>query len=107
VTSVRKAIEGLDYEQLQKLSADLQAGGHHLRRLVESRREELTARHVVVCATCGKEINPLDKDNDLSLEFGPIDLRKRAHFCAPDCLQYFLDGNVRKSSKPAESTMPS
>ena len=39
-----------------------------------------------ICASCNVGL----QSGHYSLEFGPSDLRQRAHFCARDCLLFFV-----------------
>jgi hypothetical protein len=48
--------------------------------------ERINAR---VCATCGNQLDIRNKN--LVLHFGPEDFKKKATFCAFDCLDFFLD----------------
>jgi hypothetical protein len=75
-------LEKLDLEQLKKLDDEFRKG--RIQELIETKaaKEEKKA-----CAVCGRE---MPKNTSLILEFGDPGLRKRAHFCAYDCMDYFL-----------------
>ncbi|RMF54774.1 hypothetical protein D6745_04190 [Candidatus Woesearchaeota archaeon] len=79
-------INELPYEELIKMKKDLDYGGKHLKHLVNLKIEEFKTKKRSVCATCGA---PLGSHN-MTLIFGPDDFKKKASFCAPDCLKYFL-----------------
>jgi hypothetical protein len=81
-----KLIESLDDDDLRLIKKDLQAG--NIDRLINKRlqeREEADLNRV--CPVCQ---SPIGEEN-LTLVFGPKDLRKKASFCALDCLEYFLN----------------
>ncbi|MFH1511237.1 MAG: hypothetical protein ABIF10_06090 [Candidatus Woesearchaeota archaeon] len=93
-------VDALDFEELRKLKDDLERGGLALSTLVNAKIEEKHLEHGKFCATCLAELDPL-KSKSFTLVFGPPDLRKRASFCAVDCMEYFLANikNVRQEGR--------
>lgn len=87
--NVRDVIDVLEYNELTKLKKDLKHGGIHLRKLVEERIEEEQKKHNKKCCICGERIDTYSMNN-FTLLFGPEDIKKKASFCALDCLNYFL-----------------
>jgi hypothetical protein len=87
--NVRTIIHSLDYEDLQQLKYELSSGNTQLIQLINRKIEDKEKHHGTVCTTCAASIDPRSRHN-YTLVFGPIDFRKRASFCAVDCLQYFL-----------------
>jgi len=87
---IRELINYLDYKELLKLQYDLKHGGVHLKKLVEQRIKELESSPKKYCAGCGREIDPSSPTTQ-TLIFGPPDFKKKATFCAQDCLEYFLN----------------
>ncbi len=83
---IRQAVEDFDLTELEKLHFDLESGGKHLRELVKERMEELNTHGKRICAVCGEEVG----SEGIELTFGPKELRKKAHLCAYDCLEYFI-----------------
>jgi hypothetical protein len=94
--SVKEMINLLDYGQLVKLQKDLASGGHHLHNLVRQRAHQLETKDRKVCAFCGTQIN--EEASAYTLLFGPSDFRKKASFCALDCLESF-NKNLRMFSE--------
>ena len=79
-------INELPYDELVKIKNDLDYGGKHLKFLIDQKVKEFNTKKRSVCATCG---TPLESQS-MTLIFGPDDFKKKASFCAPDCLKYFL-----------------
>ncbi|MEM0230784.1 MAG: hypothetical protein QXW00_04440 [Candidatus Woesearchaeota archaeon] len=94
---LRELIEEVNYEDLYKMKADLEQGGIHLKKLVEKKIKDIESENIKVCATCGNAINLLTS-RSYTLIFGPPDLKKRAHFCGIDCLEYFVQ-NLKQAEK--------
>lgn len=92
--NVRTLINTLDYEDLQQLKHELSTGSTELLQVIARRIEEKEKHHGSFCATCTSDIEPRSMHN-YTLVFGPIDFRKKASFCAVDCLEYFLS-NLKK-----------
>lgn len=86
---LKEVMDYLEYEELVKIKKDLSAGGVHLARLVDDKIREETHKHEQYCCICNNKIDPYSVNN-FTLVFGPADLRKKASFCALDCLEYFL-----------------
>jgi len=80
-----KLIESLDEEDLQLIKKDMYAG--NIERLINKKlQEKKEADFNKVCPVCQTSIG----DEGITLIFGPSGLRKKASFCAQDCLEYFL-----------------
>ncbi|MBI4149988.1 hypothetical protein HY488_01140 [Candidatus Woesearchaeota archaeon] len=86
---LRDVMDYLEYEELIKIKKDLTMGGLHLLQLVDSKIRDETKKHDVYCCICNGRLEPYSVNN-YTLIFGPEDLRKKASFCAIDCLEYFL-----------------
>lgn len=81
-----KLIESLSKEDLTLVKKDLKTG--NIERLINKKiQEKKQADFNKVCPVCQTQI----REGSLTLTFGPNDLRKKASFCALDCLQYFLN----------------
>ena len=93
-----RIMEDISYEDLYKMKNDLDNGGDHLKRLVEKKIKEVENQEVKTCATCGNPVN-LVTNKYYSIIFGPPDLRKKAYFCALDCLDYFIQKLKEVESK--------
>jgi hypothetical protein len=81
-----RLIENLDEDDLKLLKKDLEAG--NIERLISKKlQERKETESNKVCPVCQ---SPIGEEN-LTLVFGPQGLRKKASFCALDCLEYFLN----------------
>ena len=86
---LREIIDNLDHEDLIKLQKDFEEEGIHVKKLISDKIQQLEDSEKAVCAVCGKPINPYYTEY-YKLIFGPRDFRKKASFCALDCMEYFL-----------------
>ena len=101
----REIVEELDHEDLVKLNTDISEGtGEYMRQILQDKIREIEEAEQRICAVWGNEINPYYV-NDFALHFGPRDFKKRAHFCALDCLEYFTAQlkriNKKKLARPS------
>ncbi|HLC67115.1 MAG TPA: hypothetical protein VJK52_05745 [Candidatus Nanoarchaeia archaeon] len=86
---VEEVLGELSFNELIRLKKDLDNGAIEVRKVLQQRiryREFLHEHH---CHTCVAEIDPYSK-HTFTMVFGSQDFRKKASFCALDCLQYFL-----------------
>ena len=94
MNKLAKLIENLSEEDLRLIKKDLEAG--NIERLInkklQEKREEDFNKVCPVCQT------PVGEEN-LILIFGPKGLRKKASFCALDCLEYFLNKIKQEKEK--------
>jgi len=97
---LRDMVDYLEYDELVKMKKDLEMGGIHIARLVENKIKEETLKHEDHCCICNNKIEQYSVNN-FTLVFGPADLRKKATFCAIDCLEYFLKNlkDIKAESK--------
>ena len=86
---VKEMVNALEYDDLVRVKKDLDHGAIHLKNLIQVKIKEHVLNHKKSCATCHNQINPYSTNN-FTLVFGPEDFRKKASFCAVDCLEYFL-----------------
>ncbi len=81
-----RLIESLDEQDLKLIKKDLEAG--NIDRLISKKLQEKKETDFnKVCPVCQSQIG----EENLTLIFGPEELRKKASFCAIDCLEYFLN----------------
>ena len=83
------AIGTLEYNDLVDLHEDLKEGGHSLRSLVEQKIVEKEKEQGKYCSVCNNEID-VHSTSNYTLLLGPEGLRRKAHFCAVDCMKYFI-----------------
>ena len=87
--TAREAISALDYSELCNLRDDLKQGGKRIRGWVEQQLRAFEQQHQQQCAVCGAAIEA-ESTSTTTLVFGPESFKKKATFCARDCLTYFL-----------------
>ncbi len=100
---VSEIVAMLNYEELVDLQRDLFGGGATIKQVVSNRIKEVNDSQTRVCATCGNTVN-LSLNHEYTLIFGPKDLKKRASFCAVDCLEYFFIQLKQISEKRLQSS---
>jgi hypothetical protein len=103
---LRDVIDSIDYYELLKIKKDLDEGGIHLNRFIQSEIKKRHSQHHVLCSTCGTEIDS-KSSNTSTLVFGPDDFKKKATFCGKDCLEYFIKSmdEMKKGTMP-KTTIP-
>jgi len=94
----RDVIDTIEYDDLMKMKKDLDDGAVHLSKLIDEKVKEEQKKHEQVCTVCSKNIDQYDTNN-LTLLFGPDDLKKKATFCALDCLEYFINNLKEMKTK--------
>ena len=93
MNKLSKIINSLSEEDLLKIKRDLVSG--NIDKLIEQKLCQIqkTQFSSKQCPVCGAEIN----SESLSLEFGQAYLRRRAFFDGVDCLEYFVNTQLKKS----------
>lgn len=86
---LKDIVDTLEFDELVKMKKDLESGGFHLKRFLESKIKQQEKQHEKYCSNCSNELKP-ESTNNFTLIFGPDDFRKKASFCGMDCLEYFL-----------------
>ncbi len=101
--AAKEVIGSLEYSELCRLRDDLKAGGIKLRKWINEGIKAFEHEHRETCSVCDSAIEPTSIST-ATLIFGPHDFRKKASFCATDCLEYFL--RQVKRGKGTQSTVP-
>jgi hypothetical protein len=87
---IKEMMDKLGHEELINLKKDLEGNqGNIIKDIINQRIKDIEGNENSICVVCGRSLNPYLIDH-YTLIFGPRDLRKKANFCALDCLQYFL-----------------
>jgi len=94
----RDAIDMIEYDDLIKMKADLESGGIHIQQMINAKIKEHEQQHDQICSACGENIEPTST-NTYTLVFGPEDFRKKATFCAVDCMEYFVNSLKEMNKK--------
>ena len=102
-TEFSKIINSLKYDELIQLKNELESGVGSLRKVIDSKLKENDESETVICVTCGKKIHPTQSEI-FTLVWGPPDFRKKANFCALDCMNFFLEElrQIQKEKAQAE-----
>lgn len=85
----KEFLEGLEYSELILLGKQIKEKGSEIRNVLDNHIDVTERINARICATCGNQLNPNTTKN-LTLHFGPDDFKKKASFCAFDCLDFFL-----------------
>jgi hypothetical protein len=80
---LREIIDGADVETLKIIERNSVDGP-----LKDVLRRKITRVSGRYCTTCTNKIDPFS--NSFTLHFGKDDFKKQAHFCALDCLEFFM-----------------
>lgn len=81
-----RLIRDMSEEDLRLLQKDLNSG--NIEKLINKRlQEKIEKNENRVCPVCHTPV----REENLTLVFGPEGFRKKASFCALDCLEYFLN----------------
>ena len=87
MNKLSKIITELNYEELKLIKKDLDEG--NIKELIEQKIYDIENKKETICPVCHTTIIDIDNET-LTLQFGPKGFRKKATFCATDCLEYFL-----------------
>lgn len=90
MNKLARIIETLGPNELRLIQKDLITG--NIERLIAEKLAQAHSTKTSVCPVC---TTPTSKKTGLYLEFGPVDLRQRATFCAADCLTYFVQHTIK------------
>lgn len=90
-----KLIDSLEVEDLRLVEKDLISG--NIERLINKKILEKQKKNPNdVCPVCNSYI---DEKKDIMLVFGKEAFRKKAFFCAYDCLEYFINTLRKEQDK--------
>jgi hypothetical protein len=94
MNKLNKIINSLDEDELKLIKKDLQAG--NIEKLINKKLQEIIETDFnKVCPVCQNQVG----EENLTLIFGPKGFRKKASFCALDCLEYFLN-KIKTEKRP-------
>lgn len=87
MNKLSKLITEMEYEDLKLIKKDLDEG--NITKILESKINEYENKKETICPVCHNVLNNPDNET-FTLIFGEKGFRKKATFCATDCLEYFL-----------------
>ncbi|MFA6089678.1 MAG: hypothetical protein WC755_07490 [Candidatus Woesearchaeota archaeon] len=95
---IKEIIGALPISDLKILREDM-TNNHYSLKLIDEIIEKFE-QSKKVCAACGTSIDPYS-DEKIVITFGPQGLERKGHFCAYDCMNYFMEkykkNNLEKS----------
>ncbi len=86
----KEFLEDLNYNELLDLQKSVKDKDSDIRKVLDNHVDVVERMNARVCATCGNQLLPNNTKN-LVLHFGPEDFKKKASFCAFDCLEFFVE----------------
>ncbi|HIH39282.1 TPA: hypothetical protein HA219_00970 [Candidatus Woesearchaeota archaeon] len=84
----KEFLENLDYNEVLDLKKQIKEPSSAIKDVLANHIDVIERMNSRICATCGNQLNINTKN--LTLHFGPEDFKKKASFCAFDCLEFFL-----------------
>lgn len=100
---VKQTVKNLSLEELNELMQYIDSG--KMKKYVSDKIDDNIRQ--LTCATCHSEFK--DNGEGLQLIFGPPDFKKRANFCALDCMEYFIahlkkmrEDDIRRTEQQVE-----
>jgi hypothetical protein len=88
--SFKELLPYMSLEELTALRRDLARGGLKTRKMIDEEILIMLSKQEKCCLVCSSTIKNFGEHN-FSLEFGPDDLKRKVHFCALDCMTYFIE----------------
>lgn len=88
MNQLKSLIDELDIEQLLKLKKELIEG--NIERLINKKILSFNWGEENICPVCNRKIDDIN-NGAYVLYFGAKDFRRKASFCATDCLSYFVE----------------
>jgi hypothetical protein len=94
MNKIIKFLDELNDEELFEFEKDVKTGT--IQKFVDQKKEYFKIRDKA-CSVCGNNVG----EDSLVLIFGDprIGIRRKAHFCGTDCMEYFMNNNIRKKVK--------
>jgi len=83
MNTFNKILDELNEEELNMFERDLKDG--HVNKYIDRKKEFFNIKDKI-CPVCGNMV----QEDCFVLIFGEPSIRKKAHFCGVDCLDYFL-----------------
>lgn len=90
-------LDKLEERDLELFEKDLKEG--YVQKYIERKKEFFKVKDKS-CPVCGNSV----KEDCFVLIWGEPSIRKKAHFCGIDCLNYFLEHFIQKKIKTGKET---
>jgi UDP-N-acetylmuramyl pentapeptide synthase len=87
-------LDELNDEELYEFEKDVKSGT--INKFIEQKKEYFKVKDKL-CSSCGNNVS----EDCIVLIYGDprIGLRRKAHFCGTDCLEYFMNRHIKKGNK--------
>ena len=97
-----KFLDELSDDELHEFEKDIKSGT--IQKFIEQKKEYFKVKDKS-CSVCGNSVG----EDCLVLVYGDprTSIRRKAHFCGTDCMEYFVNKNIRKNSNIDESEVKS
>jgi len=92
VSNFNKFIDELNSDELEIFEKDMKEG--IIQRYIDRKKEFFKLKDKT-CPVCGNMV----QDDCFVLIFGEASIRKKAHFCGVDCMDYFVHKYLAKNNK--------
>jgi hypothetical protein len=86
---IKKLLDNMEYYDLINLNQNIKKGQFDFNVLLKQTLKNKEKEHIKYCSVCGNDLEPNNITN-YTLIFGPDDFKKKASFCALDCMEYFM-----------------
>ena len=91
MNKVIRFLDELSDEELYEFEKDVKSGT--INKFIDQKKEYFKVKDKL-CSVCG---NNVDEDCLVLIYGDPrIGIRSKAHFCGTDCMEYFVNKNIRK-----------
>lgn len=99
MNKIIKFLDELNDEEITEFEKDLKAGT--IQKFIEQKKEYFKVKDKT-CSVCG---NSVDEDCIVVIYGDPrIGIRRKAHFCGTDCMEYFMNKNIRNKNNSSTNT---
>jgi len=90
MNKVIKFLDELNDEEMYEFEKDIKTGT--IQKFIDQKKEYFKIKDKA-CSVCGNSVN----EDSLVLIYGDprIGIRRKAHFCGTDCMEYFVNQNIR------------
>jgi hypothetical protein len=92
MSKITKILDELDSDELEMFEKDLKEG--YVQKYIDQKKEFFKIKDKI-CPVCGNNV----EEDCFVLVFGEPSIRKKAHFCGIDCLDYFVHNFIIDKNK--------
>ncbi len=86
---IRNLLETMGHHDLVSLRQNVQKGNFNFNTLLKNTITMKENENVKYCSMCGNDLEPQSTSN-YTIMFGPEGFKKKASFCALDCMEFFV-----------------